>query len=607
MKTLEFKLSLNHQHQAAVDQWLEVQRRTWNGALEILLEFDNFASFNKADKAYYPCCPLPWGYTFKPINDETECRDPAIVASLPKKDKQRTTYLPVATSRIGYGRGDRYRLSCPMPQPYRESRLIPELVNAKTGKSRGWESALMSMFAHERHDWLRDSGVPSKITNATIKTLCTAWKEYQKGKRKQPRFKSFGRNSTLSNEQNGTAKVVGSHSIQLPKLGKLRCRGLGDRWPKGLEIKVHRILKKPSGYYLMLVGDIHNELRTKHPDCAIGIDPGVAVAVACSDGKQYRAMRSLQTKLKRLRRLQRQLDRRKAAKGSNYQKTLVKLRALHEKIARQRKVRNHEISSIIAETYGGVAIEDTKIKNMTRRPKAKLSADGTHYEHNQARAKAGLNRALLDRAIGQFRTMLKDKVEARSNEFHTPPAPRTSITCSACGTVDPQSRRSQSEFLCVHCGHADNADHNASKNIASKAPWTQPFKIVQVNFPKGNYPAFAGEVKPASDSFVECQQEAALTAPPEQTGESSPSGHSEKRERMGVNPGDRQENSSILDQAEVSQLSLFPSTRAPCSASDPGGTSNRRRKKSSRKQQSAHSDDRSDSQLDVWNAAPETG
>ena len=34
----------------------------------------------------------------------------------------------------------------------------------------------------------------------------------------------------------------------------------------------------------------------------------------------------------------------------------------------------------------------------------------------------------------------------------------TSRTCAECGCVDKRNRKSQAEFLCVACGHTDNAD-----------------------------------------------------------------------------------------------------------------------------------------------------
>ncbi|MEW2386198.1 zinc ribbon domain-containing protein [Micromonospora sp. NPDC047707] len=41
----------------------------------------------------------------------------------------------------------------------------------------------------------------------------------------------------------------------------------------------------------------------------------------------------------------------------------------------------------------------------------------------------------------------------------------TSQTCNACTHVARQSRESQVVFRCVACGHQDNADVNAAKNI----------------------------------------------------------------------------------------------------------------------------------------------
>jgi putative transposase len=41
----------------------------------------------------------------------------------------------------------------------------------------------------------------------------------------------------------------------------------------------------------------------------------------------------------------------------------------------------------------------------------------------------------------------------------------TSQKCSACGHTEEQNRKSQSEFHCLRCGHEENADVNAAKNV----------------------------------------------------------------------------------------------------------------------------------------------
>lgn len=44
----------------------------------------------------------------------------------------------------------------------------------------------------------------------------------------------------------------------------------------------------------------------------------------------------------------------------------------------------------------------------------------------------------------------------------------TSQTCPICGCIDSRNRKTQEEFECVKCGHIDNADLNASKNILKR-------------------------------------------------------------------------------------------------------------------------------------------
>ena len=56
-------------------------------------------------------------------------------------------------------------------------------------------------------------------------------------------------------------------------------------------------------------------------------------------------------------------------------------------------------------------------------------------------------------------------LEYRAKELIAVNPAYTSRTCSACGAVEPGSRRSQAEFRCVACGHAQNADINAARNI----------------------------------------------------------------------------------------------------------------------------------------------
>ena len=112
-----------------------------------------------------------------------------------------------------------------------------------------------------------------------------------------------------------------------------------------------------------------------------------------------------------------------------------------------------------------IVVEDLKVDNMVRRPKPKPHPDKTgSFLPNQARAKAGLNRAMLNEAHAATITMLAYKLAERGGTLIKVPAPYTSQTCSVCGHRDPVSRTGI-RFTCTSCGWVGHADTNAAVNI----------------------------------------------------------------------------------------------------------------------------------------------
>lgn len=112
-KTLEFKLSLNATQAAMVDSWLDVQRWVWNRGLALLKEFEAFSQYNKHDKAYAPCCPVPWEYRWVPNDGKGEWRDPVIVRSY--AHKWRPIPLPLITESFP-GQWSTKPAQCPLLQ-----------------------------------------------------------------------------------------------------------------------------------------------------------------------------------------------------------------------------------------------------------------------------------------------------------------------------------------------------------------------------------------------------------------------------------------------------------------------------------------------------------
>lgn len=70
--------------------------------------------------------------------------------------------------------------------------------------------------------------------------------------------------------------------------------------------------------------------------------------------------------------------------------------------------------------------------------------------------------------LSNIKTWLSSQAEKRGIKIHMTSPCYTSQQCSQCGHIDSENRKSQEEFECLVCGHKDNADLNASKNILNR-------------------------------------------------------------------------------------------------------------------------------------------
>ncbi len=143
---------------------------------------------------------------------------------------------------------------------------------------------------------------------------------------------------------------------------------------------------------------------------------------------------------------------------------------LYRRIRRIKEDFIQQVTTALVKSYGGIAVEDLRIKNMT------ASAQGTVQEPGRNVAqKSGLNRAILRVSMGRIFEVLRYKCQWNGRWFVAVPPKNTSCECSVCGHVDAKSRKSQSVFECSECGQQENADRNAAKVIKKRAyrfsPW----------------------------------------------------------------------------------------------------------------------------------------
>ncbi len=312
-------------------------------------------------------------------------------------------------------------------------------------------------FTKLRHetDWLRE--LPFAPVRYTLKHFTDALKEAMRGKKGFPKPKSRAR-TTPSFTLPDTARfrirnLDKKYSLlRIPSVGwvKLTRRG-GNLWENGVPKQV--VLRHDGRRWRAFVF-YEVEVEEKGDSGKIlGIDMNVC-QIATSDGHFY-SLPDLSKKEARRKRYQRRMARQ--VKGSNRREdTKKKLAKVSRKIANMRKNWIHKTTGDISRKCGTVVVEDLKVKNMTASAKGTVENPGKNV-----RQKTGLNRAVLNTAFGEIRRNLEYKC---GRLIKVNPA-YTSQTCSECGHVDKENRKTQARFQCVCCGFASNADTNAAINI----------------------------------------------------------------------------------------------------------------------------------------------
>jgi putative transposase len=146
--------------------------------------------------------------------------------------------------------------------------------------------------------------------------------------------------------------------------------------------------------------------------------------------------------------------------SANWQKQQAKIHKLHLKIAQVRNNFLHQTSHTISKNHAMIVMEAQSVADMSRSSKGTLDTHGKRVAQ-----KSGLNRSILDQGWGEFRRQIEYKQQWKGGITLFVPAHHTSQTCHACGHVDPDNRKTQDAFECTACGHTENADINAAKNI----------------------------------------------------------------------------------------------------------------------------------------------
>lgn len=233
--------------------------------------------------------------------------------------------------------------------------------------------------------------------------------------------------------------------VRLPVIGDVRmCEAF--RW-RG-KVLSGRVYRQADRWYLAVACEVDARVPHVHRSPIVGVDLGLKTAVVPSHGPSVDAPKPLRASLRRLRRANRRLHRRKKG-GANRNKARVQVARLHQRVACIRKDFWHKVTTDLVRENQAIVVEDLSMSFMLRNRR--------------------LARAASDVGLGMFRPMLQYKAPAYGGEVlvadrYYPSTQR----CSGCVNIksgDGKISLGESEYACDRCGAVMDRDVNASLNL----------------------------------------------------------------------------------------------------------------------------------------------
>ncbi len=312
--------------------------------------------------------------------------------------------------------------------------------------------------ARAEHDWLAAGS--QTVQQQALRDFAQAMRNFFGGTHRRPTWRKAGVHEGFRQVAVKPHHVKRLNRrfgrVRVPKVGWVRFR-LSRPVPEG--VKSYRITHDRAGRWHIAFAHIPDPVAGPGEGNVVGIDRGVAVSAALSNGELLHAPGLTPGESKRLRVLQQRFAR--AERGSHRRaRTKLAIAKLRARESDRRRDWVEKATTDIARRFDTIRIETLDVRAMTR------SARGTVEQPGERVAqKRGLNRGISRSGWGLLAARLQHKAFGRVEQVL---AAYTSQRCSVCGHVAPENRKSQAVFECETCNAGPcNADVNAARNIAA--------------------------------------------------------------------------------------------------------------------------------------------
>jgi putative transposase len=287
--------------------------------------------------------------------------------------------------------------------------------------------------------------VNAQMLQQVLRKLETAFVDMRRRGMGFPRFKNKYRMRSFVFPQMLKNCCQGNY-LKLPQLGQIEFIKSREI-PQGFVIKQGRIVRKASGYFVILSLEcdvsIPDPVASGHP---LGIDLGLDQFLATSENELVKRPRFLISQHRKLKLLQRRLKNKK--KGSNNRHKLnQKIGRLHQHIADTRKDWHFKLAHHLCDQAGMIFAEDIDFR---------VWGKGMFSKHT------------LDAGFGQFISILSYVCWKRGVYFDKVNKDYTSQVCPNCDAHTGRKELSQRVHSCPECGYTTHRDVASAQVIRNR-------------------------------------------------------------------------------------------------------------------------------------------